>query len=56
MIHTSMIPEYFFIAYILKDNVHNRYIFSRVTKGMYGLQHSVLVSYYTLIQYLELYG
>ena len=37
MIHTSMIPEEFMTAYNLKDKVNIRYIFEKVTKGMYSI-------------------
>ena len=37
MIKISMIPQEFIDKYNLEDKVHNGYIFSRVTKGVYGL-------------------
>ena len=37
MIHIYMIPSEFMIAYNIKDKVHNGYIFSWVTKGMYRI-------------------
>ena len=37
MIHISMIPQEFVEKYNLKDKVKNGYIFTQVTKGMYGI-------------------
>ena len=37
IIHIYMIPQEFVEKYNLKDKIHNGYIFTQVTKGMYGL-------------------
>ena len=49
MIQTSIIPEWFMIAYNLKEKIHNRYIFDRATKGVYGLQQEVWISHDALV-------
>ena len=56
IIQTSMIPEEFMNSYSLKEKVHNGYIFSRVTKGMYGLPQAARIAKYALLQYLAPYG
>ena len=54
-IHISMIPQEFVGKYNLKGKVYNGYIFSRVTKGVYGLPKSVRISHDDLVKYLEPY-
>ena len=56
MIQMSIIPEYFMIDYNLKVKVHNRYIFYRVTKGMYVLPQAVRITHYDLVWNLAPYG
>ena len=49
MIQISMIPQEFIDTYNLKDKVHNVYISARVTKEMYGLPQSGLITHDTLV-------
>ena len=51
-----MIPQEFIIAYNVNDKGNSRYIFMRVTKGMYVLPQKVQISHYTILQQLEYYG
>ena len=56
MIHIFMIPQEFVDKYNLKEKLHNGYIFTRVTKGMYGLPQSGRISQNALEKHLEPYG
>ena len=44
------------IAYNLKGKVHNRCIFSKLTKGVYGLPETVSITHDALVQHLAPYG
>ena len=54
-IQISMIPHEFIIAYNLKDKENNGHIFTRVTKGMYGLPQAGRVTHDALVQDLAPY-
>ena len=41
--------------YKLKEKSHSEYIFTRVTKGMYGLPQSGLISHNGIVKHLEPY-
>ena len=56
MIQISMIPQEFIDKYNIKYKVHNGYIFSQVTKGMYGLPQAGKFAYDDLFQHLAPYG
>ena len=56
MIQISMIPQDVLEKCNIKETLHNGYIFSRLTKGMYGLPQSGLTAYGALVKYLEPYG
>ena len=47
-----MIPKEFLDKYNLKDNVHNGYMFSQVTKGVYVLPQAGGISHDALVQNL----
>ena len=51
-----MIPQEFVDTYNLKGKAHNRYIFARVTKWMYGLPQAVQIAHDDLFQHMEPYG
>ena len=55
MIHISMIPQEFIIAYNFKDKVHNGYIFAWVTNGIYGILQVGRLSHNPPVQHLEPY-
>ena len=56
MIQISTIPQEFIIAYNLKDTVHNIYIFTRRSKGMYELLQKVKITHNALVLHLAPYG
>ena len=56
MIKISMIPQEYVDKYNLKGKSHIGYIFSRVTKGMYGIPLARRIAYDTLVKHLEPYG
>ena len=56
MIHISMIPQQFIDKYNLKYKTHNGNAFAQVTKGVYGLPKSGIISHGSLVQHLEPYG
>ena len=56
MIQISMIPQYFLEKYNLKYKANNGYIFSQVTKGVYGLPQALRISQDSLVRHLETYG
>ena len=51
-----MIPQEFLEKYKLTEKVHNRYIFTQVNKGMYGLPQSGRVVHEALVKHMEPYG
>ena len=55
MIHIAMIPQEFVDKYNLKGKSHNEYIFTRVTKGMYGTPQAGRISHDSLVKHLEPY-
>ena len=55
MIHISMIPQELINKYNITDKVHNGYIFSQVTKGVYGLPQAGRIAHGTLVQNLAPY-
>ena len=55
-IYISMIPQEFVDKYNLTEKSHNGYIFTRVTKGMYGLPQSVRIIHNVLVKHLNPYG
>ena len=42
--------------YNLKEKLHNGYIFTRVTKGVYGLPQAGQIAHDDLVKHLEPYG
>ena len=42
--------------YNFKEKSHNGYIFTRLTKGVYGLPQAGQIAYDSLVQHLEPYG
>ena len=56
MIQISMIPQEFVEKYNLAKKSHNRYIYERITKGMYGLPQAGWISHDTLLKHLDPYG
>ena len=56
MIQISMVPQYFVEIYNLTEKEHNGYIYSRVTKGMYGLSQAGRISNDYLLKHLEVSG
>ena len=55
MIHLSMIPHSFVEKFNVKGKAYNGYIFSGVTKVIYGIPKSGLIAHYDLVKYLEPY-
>ena len=49
IIQISMIPQGFIIAYNIKDNVHNGYIFAQVIKGKYWIPQAGRIEYDALV-------
>ena len=56
MINISMIPPKCVDKYNFKEKSHNGYIFTRLTKGVYGLPQAGQIAYDSLVQHLEPYG
>ena len=56
MIQISMIPQEVLYKYSLKYKSHNGYIFSRVTKGVYGISQEGQIAHSALVRHLEPYG
>ena len=52
MIQIAMIPQEFLEKYNLQEKSHNEYIYSRVTKGMYGLPQSGQIAHDALVKHL----
>ena len=51
-----MIPQKFVDKYNIKVNFNNGYIFSRLTKVMYGLPQAGKISQDALVKHLDTYG
>ena len=51
-----MIPQEFVDKYDLTEKSQNRYIYERVTKGMYGTPQSGRIAHDALVKHLEPYG
>ena len=56
MIQISMMPHEFVDNYNITEKSHNGYIFTRVTKGIYGLPQSGQITHDALVKHLEPYG
>ena len=56
MIQLSIIPQEFVDKYNIKLKLHNGYIFSRITKDVYGLTQAGRISHDALVKHLEPYG
>ena len=56
MVQISIIPQELMDKYNLKYKVHNGYIFTQLTKGMYGLPQSGRIAHDALVQHLAPYG
>ena len=52
MTQIYIIPQEFVEKYNFKYKVHNGYIFSRVTKGVYGLPQSERIARDALVQHM----
>ena len=52
----AMIPQEFVDKYNLQEKLHNRYIYTRVTTGMYGTPQAGWISHAALVKYLDPYG
>ena len=52
MIQISMIPQEFLDKYNLKGKAHNGYIFTLLTKGIYGLPPSGRIANDLLVKHL----
>ena len=55
MIQISIIPQAFVDKYSIKEKAHNGYIFSQVTKRMYGIPQVGQIYNDALVQHLENY-
>ena len=55
IINISMIPQELITPYNLKDKVHNKYIFSQLTKSVYGLPQADITAHDDLVRHLEPY-
>ena len=51
-----IIPQELVYKYNLKDKAHSGYIFTLVTKGMYGLPQSGPIGHDAQVQHLEYFG
>ena len=56
MIKLSMISQEFAEKYNPAEKSHNGYIYTRVTKGMYGLPKEGRTSHDTLVKHLDPFG
>ena len=56
MIQISMIPQDFVEKYNLAEKSHNGYIYTRVTKGIYGPPQAGRIAHDALLKHLETYG
>ena len=56
MIQISIIPQEFVDKYNLKGKANNGYIFTRLTKGMYGIPQAGQIAHDALVNLLEPYG
>ena len=55
MIQISMIPQEFLEKYNLAEKSHNRYIYARISKGMYGLSQAVHIEQNAMFKHLYSY-
>ena len=56
MIKLSMISQEFAEKYNPAEKSHNGYIYTRVTKGMYGLPQAGCIAHDALLKHLQPYG
>ena len=56
MIQLSMTPQEFVVKYNLAEKAHNRYIYTRVTNGLYGIPQAGCIAHEALLKYLDPYG
>ena len=56
MIQITMIQYVSMPDYNLKEKSHDGYIFTQLTKGMYGLPQAGRISNDTLVKHMEHYG
>ena len=55
MIQIAMTPQEFVDKYNIQEKAHNRYIYERVTKVVYGLPQSGRISHGALAKHLDPY-
>ena len=55
MIQLSMIPQESIDKYNLAETSHNRYIYARVKRGIYGIPQSGWIAHVSLVKNLEPY-
>ena len=56
MTQIAMIPQEFVDKYNLQEKSQNRYIYARITKGMYRLPQEGRIAHDALVKHLEPYG
>lgn len=55
-ISTKKLPEEVMLEYDLHDNIHNKYVYVEICKGMYGLKEAGLIAFQRLVKNLTPFG